>query len=161
MLKTQFSHHECPIAQALSEIGDGWTLLIIREAMYGTSQFEVFQNNIGVPRAVLANRLAQLTAANILQKTKGDGDKRMTFYELTGKGRDLWSVLLSLLLWSEKHLEQGDIVSPRSRETGALISGISAIDDEGNLIAPDETVLVPGTKISDDFKARIEAVFNR
>ena len=161
MLNTKFSHHECPIAQALREIGDGWTLLIIREAMYGTSQFEGFRRNIGAPRAVLSNRLAQLTANNILKRTRSEADKRKTFYELTGKGRDLWTVLLSLLLWSEKHLAQGGIVSACNSRTGAVISDISAIDQEGNAVAPDETVLVPGERISDEFRARIEAAFNR
>ena len=93
MLKRQFAQHECPLAQALGEIGDGWTLQIIREAIYGTTQFEAFRANTGASRGLLADRLAHLTAAAILRKTKGDSDGRETFYELTQKGRDLWPVL--------------------------------------------------------------------
>ena len=159
MLKANFARMECPVARSLSQIGDGWTLLIIREAIYGTTQFEGFLENTGASRGLLTARLAQLTASGILYKTKSDKDGRQTHYELTAKGRDLWPIMLSLLLWGDKHLPDGDIVSARSRTTGAAICGISAIDESGNPIAPQDTVLVPGKDISDGFKARISAVF--
>lgn len=159
MLNKNFSSLECPVARALGEIGDGWTLLIIREAIYGTSQFETFLKNTGASRGLLTERLAQLTENGILTKAKGPKDRRETQYRLTAKGRDLWPVMLSLLVWSEKHLPGGDIVSARSRTTGAAVKGISAVDRDGAPIAPRDTVLVPGRDISDAFKARIEAAF--
>ncbi len=157
MLKRQFAQHECPLAQALGEIGDGWTLQIIREAIYGTTQFEAFRANTGASRGLLADRLAHLTAAAILRKTKGDSDGRETFYQLTQKGRDLWPVMLSLMLWSDKHLQDKDIVSARSGKTGARVTDVVAIDKAGNIITPQDTVLRPGKDISPAFKARIKA----
>ncbi len=163
MLMQQFSKHECPVAQALAEIGDGWTLLIIREAMYGTSQFESFRKNINISRGTLANRLAQLTAAHILQKTTSDkdtkNDGRETRYTLTAKGRDLWPVMLSLLMWSEQHISGRHIVAAHSRTTGIKATHICAVDETGNIISPQDTILVPGKHISPSFKTRLEDRF--
>ncbi|MGC6535139.1 MAG: winged helix-turn-helix transcriptional regulator [Parvibaculales bacterium] len=159
MLQNSFANLECPVGRSLSEVGDGWTLLIIREAIYGTTQFEAFLENTGASRGLLTSRLAQLVQSGILAKSKGEADGRETCYQLTPKGRDLWPVMLSLLVWSKKHLSSGDVVTARSRRTGAAVHRISAVDEAGNLIAPQDTVLVPGKDISDAFKARIEAAF--
>ena len=67
--------------------------------------------------------------------------------------------MLSLLVWSKKHLSGGDVVTASSRSTGAVVHRISAVDEDGNLIAPQDTVLRPGKDISDEFRARIEAAF--
>lgn len=159
MLQNNFAQQECPVARSLSEIGDGWTLLIIREAIYGTTQFEAFLKNTGASRGLLSSRLAQLVQSGILAKSKGSEDGRETQYRLTPKGRDLWPVMLSLLVWSDKYVSGGDVVSARSRSTGSAVHRISAVDADGNLIAPQDTVLVPGKDISDEFRARIEAAF--
>lgn len=159
MLTSRFADMECPVARALSQIGDGWALLIVREAIYGTQQFEGFLTNTGASRGLLSDRLRQLTEAGILKKTKGAQDAREAYYELTPKGRDLWPVMLSLLIWSNKHLPNGDVVSARSRATGAAISAITAIDKTGQPIAPQDTVLAPGADISDAFKARLLGAF--
>lgn len=159
MLQNSFANLECPVGRSLSEVGDGWTLLIIREAIYGTSQFETFLKNTGASRGLLTSRLAQLVKSGILKKSKSETDGRETHYRLTPKGRDLWPVMLSLLVWSEKHSPRGNVVTARSRSTGAAIHRISAVDADGNLIAPQDTVLVPGNDISDEFRARIEAAF--
>lgn len=159
MLQNSFAEFECPVGRSLSEVGDGWALLIIREAIYGTTQFEAFLENTGASRGLLTGRLAQLVQNGILAKSKGEADGRETHYRLTPKGRDLWPVMLSLLVWSEKHLSGGDVVTARSRSTGAAVNLISAVDEAGNLIAPQDTVLVPGKDISDAFKARIAKAF--
>ena len=159
MLQNCFANLECPVGRSLSEVGDGWTLLIVREAIYGTTRFEGFLENTGASRGLLTGRLAQLVQSGILTKSKGETDGRETRYQLTPKGRDLWPVMLSLLVWSKKHLSGGDVVTASSRSTGAVVYRISAVDEDGNLIAPQDTVLRPGKDISDEFRARIEAAF--
>ena len=159
MLQNSFANLECPVGRSLSEVGDGWTLLIVREAIYGTTQFEGFLKNTGASRGLLTGRLAHLVQSGILIKSKGKTDGRETRYHLTPKGRDLWPVMLSLLVWSGKHLAGGNVVTARSRNTGSAVHGISAVDAEGNVIAPQDTVLVPGRDISDEFRTRIEAAF--
>lgn len=59
----------CSIARTLSVIGDRWTLLILRNAFLGTRRFESFQQNLGVTRHVLSDRLKRLVENDILVKT--------------------------------------------------------------------------------------------
>ena len=44
----------------------GWTLLVLRSALYGVRRFDDFASELGAPRTVLADRLKRLTAAGLL-----------------------------------------------------------------------------------------------
>ena len=54
------------IAHVLELIGEGWSLLIIREAYLGTRRFEAFQNQLGIARNILTVRLKKLCQNEIL-----------------------------------------------------------------------------------------------
>jgi HxlR-like helix-turn-helix len=47
----------CPIAASLNQLGDAWTLLIVREASRGVSRFSDFRKNTGIAKNLLAQRL--------------------------------------------------------------------------------------------------------
>lgn len=57
---------ECPVARSVGAIGDGWSLLIIRDAFDGIRRFCDFQRNLGVARNVLATRLKSLVGHGVL-----------------------------------------------------------------------------------------------
>ena len=60
----------CPVASALDRIGDRWTLLILRDLLwYGPARFGDFTaHNVGIPPALLAERLRMLTEAGLVAK---------------------------------------------------------------------------------------------
>lgn len=78
----------CPIARSLDQIGDWWTLLIVRNALRGSRRFGEFQRSLGVSRSMLAGRLRRMTADGLLER-HGDEDGGSAEYRLTAKGRDL------------------------------------------------------------------------
>ena len=81
--------------RALGVLGDGWTLLVLREAFLGVSAFERLRERLAIPRQTLANRLRALVADDILEL-------RGREYKLTAKGLDLYPH--SLLMWRwERH----------------------------------------------------------
>jgi len=97
----------CSIARSLSIIGDRWTLLVLRNAFLGTRRFDDFQALLGVTRHVLADRLKRLVESDILKKAPyQDGQARFE-YRLTEKGRDLYPVLLALVAWGDKWMDEG------------------------------------------------------
>ena len=49
MRRTSFDTMRCSIARTLDVVGDPWTLLVVREAFFGTSRFDDFQRNLGIP----------------------------------------------------------------------------------------------------------------
>jgi DNA-binding HxlR family transcriptional regulator len=89
--------------------GDKWSLLVIRDVMVrGYRTFKEFQSSgEGIATNILADRLAQLTAAGIVCAEKDPKDGRRVEYQLTEKGIDLAPVLLELLVWGARHEKTG------------------------------------------------------
>jgi DNA-binding HxlR family transcriptional regulator len=94
----------CPVARAMSVIGDRWTLLIVRDCFLGKSRFEEFQKSLGVTRHVLSDRLRSLVEAGVLERNAYSNRPPRFDYRLTDKGKDLAPVLLGLRLWGRTHL---------------------------------------------------------
>jgi len=84
------------VVRALALIGDGWTLLILRSAFHGTRRFTDWQEELGVPKAVLSNRLERLVEARVFRKVPSQsGGKRME-YRLDEAGLALWEPLVAI-----------------------------------------------------------------
>ncbi|MGJ8677524.1 MAG: winged helix-turn-helix transcriptional regulator [Akkermansiaceae bacterium] len=90
----------CPVSCALDIIGDRWTLLVIRDLMFGRSRFKEFVSSPeGIPTNILSDRLERLMVSQIIEQVPAtEGGKRMA-YQLTEKGLSLKPVLLSLKTW--------------------------------------------------------------
>lgn len=99
VLPRDYSGQVCSLARALEVVGERWTLLIVRDAFFGVRRFVDFAAHLGVPRAVLTDRLASLTSAGVLARVPGPG--RRQEYELTGRGITLWPVIRSLMEWGD------------------------------------------------------------
>ncbi|MBA2690722.1 MAG: helix-turn-helix transcriptional regulator [Burkholderiales bacterium] len=102
MPRTDFGQMNCAIAQALELIGEGWSILIIREAFYGTRRFGDFEARLGIARNILSTRLNKLTAGGILRRVPGQGGSKYQEYELTDMGQALGPALLAIGLWGSK-----------------------------------------------------------
>ena len=81
----------CPIARALDVVGDRWALLILRDLHAGPARFQELQEGLGLATNLLTTRLAELTAAGVIQKLDVDGHGA---YALTDLGRHT-----DLLIW--------------------------------------------------------------
>lgn len=97
----------CSIARALSVVGDRWTMLIMRNAFMGIRRFDDFQINLGVTRHLLSDRLKRLVEEDILKKVPYQDRQQRFEYRLTEKGRELYPVILSLVKWGDKWMDQG------------------------------------------------------
>ena len=95
------SKKSCGIADALSVLGDKWTLLIARDILMGNTNFEGIQNNLKISRNLLTERLKTMVANKILEKSVPK-DKKRAKYLPTDRCSDLMKIFLSLSLWSEK-----------------------------------------------------------
>ena len=97
----KISKKKCGIADALSVLGDKWTLLIARDILMGNTNFEGIQNNLKISRNLLTERLKTMVANKILEKHVPK-DKKRAKYLPTDRCSDLMKIFLSLSLWSEK-----------------------------------------------------------
>lgn len=93
----------CSIAAALEIIGEPWTLLILRDAMYGVRRFDEFQANLGIARNVLTLRLRRLVDAGIFRRAPYQQRPARYEYRLTDKGAALFPVIVGLKEWGDRH----------------------------------------------------------
>ena len=103
MLGKDYIAQDCAIARSLEVIGERWTLLIVRDALYGVRRFKDFHDHLDVPKAVLAERLSTLVEQGVLVRRPDPDHRGRHLYELTAAGRELWPVLHALLVWGEHH----------------------------------------------------------
>ena len=103
MKRTSLGRVECPVARALDEIGDWWSLLIIRDAFDGMRRFSEFQKSLGISKGILTARLKHLVAIGVLEMAPIADEGGYQEYLLTEKGRDLFLVNVSLRQWGEDH----------------------------------------------------------
>lgn len=104
MYRKRFDEMECSIARALDEVGEWWTLLIVRECTQGSRRFDEFQSGLGIARNVLTARLERLLELEILERFPLAERANTYGYRLTAKGADLYPVLVALMQWGDKWL---------------------------------------------------------
>src|SRR5689334_838587 len=92
----------CSIARALDQVGEWWSLLIVRECTQGSTRFEEFQSNLGIARNILTARLERLTELGILERFPLEDRANTDGYRLTEKGEELYPVLVALMQWGDR-----------------------------------------------------------
>ena len=90
------------MTSAARQIGDSWSLLIVWEALQGTTRFDNFQNRLGVARNILSNRLAKLVDEGILVKRPVRTGARRLEYRVTRKGEALRPALEMIEGWASR-----------------------------------------------------------
>ena len=104
----------CPMAHALSLIGERWSLLIVRELLHGPKRYTDLAHGLpGIGTNILAARLRDLEEAGIVEKRKLPPPAASTVYELTEYGAGLKEALYALARWGARSLgpptEQDDL----------------------------------------------------
>ncbi len=96
----------CPVERAMDVVGTKTSMLLMREAYYGTTRFDDFAQRVGVTEAAAAARLRDLVSAGLLTRRpyQEPGQRTRQEYVLTEAGRDLLPVVLGLFDWGNKHL---------------------------------------------------------
>jgi DNA-binding HxlR family transcriptional regulator len=103
MERKSFADMTCSVAQCLEVVGEWWSMLIVRDAFFGVTRFDTFQQRLGISRNVLQQRLEKLVAAGVLVKTPYSEHPLRHDYRLTDKGRDLWPVLTTMRQWGDRY----------------------------------------------------------
>lgn len=90
----------CPVAKAMELLDERWTLLVVRELLFGSTRFNEIRR--GVPRmspALLSTRLTHLTKAGVVERRTNGRDVE---YVLTPAGRELGPVVEALGMWGAR-----------------------------------------------------------
>jgi DNA-binding HxlR family transcriptional regulator len=89
----------CPVRFGMSQFGDKWSFLILRDLMFKGKHYyqEFLEAGEGISTNILASRLADLESNGLISKQR-DAVKRSKFvYTLTDKGIDLLPMMLAMI----------------------------------------------------------------
>jgi DNA-binding HxlR family transcriptional regulator len=86
-------------------LGDRWTFLILREAFFGTRRFNEFAENLGLSRNILSRQLKALVAKGIFEMCPYGPGQVLHEYRLAQPGRDVFPIVVALLQWGDKYLD--------------------------------------------------------
>lgn len=104
MRRTSFANWPCSIARTIDVLGDPWTPLVLREAFYGIRRFDEFQQELGIARNTLADRLGRLVDEGVLERQLYTSEPKRYEYLLTEKGRDFFAVISAMNRWGDDWL---------------------------------------------------------
>jgi DNA-binding HxlR family transcriptional regulator len=97
----------CPINLTLEVLGDRWSLLVIRDIMFGNRRHYrelLTKSEEGISSNILADRLKTLQERGIIARTGDPGHKQKGIYSLTEQGIALLPVLAQIGIWGTAHL---------------------------------------------------------
>lgn len=101
MQRTNFGDMACSIARTLDVMGEPWTPLVIRDVFVGMHRFEQIQQDLGISRKVLTERLNHLVEHGVLERRPYDNRPRYE-YHLTDRGTELFDVLMVMVGWGDR-----------------------------------------------------------
>ena len=103
MLGKRYDSQVCSIARSLEVVGERWSLLIIRNALFaGSTRYGDFQRSLGIATNVLQDRLDGFVEAGIMRRHRYSEQPELHEYLLTEKGRDLQPALIALTEWGDR-----------------------------------------------------------
>ncbi len=146
------------VGHILDIIGEGWSILIIREAFLGTRRFEEFQGRLGIARNILTARLKKLCANQILDRVPVKEGAKRHEYILTRKGKDMMPLLVALTQWGDKWVfgENNEPVIFLDRERGQPISPVQVYSARGEVLRPRDIMINAGPGATPEARERIE-----
>jgi DNA-binding HxlR family transcriptional regulator len=143
--RTSLEGDGCPIARSLEVIGDWWSMLIIREALFGVRRFSEFQKKLGLAKNILTVRLRALVDQGLLAMAPASDGSAYREYVLTPKGRGVFPILVALRQWSEEFDDHPEEIATIlvDREKGRPVRKLALYSQDGKLLTAADTALKP------------------
>jgi DNA-binding HxlR family transcriptional regulator len=138
---------ECSIARAMDVVGDRWSILLLREAYYGTRRFDEFQFYLGVAPNILSTRLKKFVDLGMMTRVPLPEHGGRYEYRLTKKGRDFFPTYLALKKWGDDWLAEaaGPQVVFRDRSSGRQIEYPPLLSARGKPLQLEDVEIVAGS----------------
>jgi DNA-binding HxlR family transcriptional regulator len=97
----------CPINLSMEALGDRWSLIVIRDIMFGNRRHYrelLSHSEEGIASNILADRLKKLMERGLLTRADDPSHKQKAIYSLTEPAIQLLPVLAALGAWGRRHL---------------------------------------------------------
>jgi DNA-binding HxlR family transcriptional regulator len=138
MLGRLYDNQDCSAARALELVGERWSLLILRDAMFRNStRFSQFQQSLGIATNVLAKRLEGFVAAGLMEHRQPGAPGEQADYLLTEKGLELKPVIIALTAWGDKWVRPGPVVFQSACDSQPIELQLRTVGDETRVATSD------------------------
>ena len=152
----------CPVARSLQRVGEGWSIMILREAFYGSTRFDQFQKNLDIATNMLSRRLTLLVDEGLLERRQYCEKPPRYEYVLTPVGRDFRPVMLALMDWGNKHFSDGGIGAELvDRNTGKTVDLMLVDRNTGKPVTSSEHRMRAGPAASEFMRERLDRLFDQ
>src|SRR6201997_4716931 len=158
MQRKNFAQLQCPVARSLERVGEWWSILILRDAVYGLKRFDEFQKSLDIAPNMLTRRLNALVKGGMLKRQRYSDKPPRYEYVLTDRGRDFRPVLLALLAWGNKHFApEGASVLLVDAKTGSAVDPMLVDPATGRPINTRDYALIAGPAAGERTRRRYAA----
>lgn len=144
----RYNLENCSIQRSLAVLGEKWTLLVLREAIYGVRRFDDFARALKCGRAVLSARLKTLTEVGIIERVeyKEPEQRSRAEYHLTEMGLDLFPTLHALSQWGDRWLPppEGPVAYVKDKKSGRAVKIIMTSDSRQTSLTMRDIEILPG-----------------
>ena len=150
---------QCPVARSLERVGDEWSVLILRDALYGLTRFDEFQKSLGIAPNILTRRLAALVEAGMLERSQYSEHPPRHEYRLTDAGRDFRTVVLALAAWGNRHFaHEGLSMMIVDAKTGERADPILVDKKSGRPLTGPDFKVVAGPAADERMRKRYQSL---
>lgn len=157
MQRKSFEGMQCAIARSLERVGEWWSMLILRDAFYGLTRFDEFQESLGIAPNMLSRRLGALVESGLLVRRPYQDRPVRYEYVLTPAGEDFRPVLIALLAWGSRQFAPEGVSSQlMDVHTGRVVEPVLVDAHTGEQISRERHVLQAGPAANEHMRARIE-----
>jgi DNA-binding HxlR family transcriptional regulator len=157
VLGKTYDDQVCSIARALEVVGERWSVLIVRNALFaGSTRFTDFQRSLGIAPNILTTRLDGFVEAGIMRRQQYSEQPALYEYLLTEKGRDLAPALIALTEWGDRWAApDGPPILYRHSACGAPVTHEVVCMTCGRVDDPAAVTALPGPGMPADRATRV------
>jgi DNA-binding HxlR family transcriptional regulator len=154
MLSKTYDAQVCSMARALELVGERWSLLIIRDALFGhVTRFGDFQHNLGIATNVLSSRLGAFVDASLMERRVTDDGTGQGEYVLTDMGRDLGPTMIALTHWGDRWAAPGEPPIVYVHDGCGGRCGVQVACETCGSVAPSQVAVTPGPGMPAEYLA--------
>lgn len=139
----------------MAVLGERWSILLMREAYYGSTRFDEFERHLGIAPNILSARLRTLVEHGMFERVPAAVGGRHE-YRLTEKGRDFFPAFVALKAWADRWMtdERGPMTLLIDGRTGREIPPPALVSEDGRPIALHDLRVVAGPNASGSLRRR-------
>jgi DNA-binding HxlR family transcriptional regulator len=146
MRQTSFAEMQCSLARTLEVVGDWWSPLVLRDLYLGVDRFDDLVSDLGISRNLLTSRLDKLVTGGVVRRERYQERPPRDRYLLTGAGRELVPILLTLMSWGDRWAtpDGGPPLGVRHRTCGHVCTPRVTCSECGEPLRAEDLAPVPG-----------------